>query len=179
MEVRSDWFGTIIVDDTATATASFAKVEQLLASLQPVSLDRSRSTASFTETGVQITLHHVSGLDMLTVDLHYSAATGGMFYPLGFEEYYRLRDHPPVEDDALDDLRTVLRSAFDVEETSWKGRKIRTLVTQVEPGERSSGLSVSGWLLPPRWILPQRQLTVQHHRYSYGIQPPTEPAQGL
>lgn len=174
MTIQSDWFATVTTDGSEAATAAFDKVEQLLTRLQPVSLEPSRSTASFTETSAQVDLHHVSGLDMLTISVNYRADGGGMFNPLGFEEYYRLRDDPPIEQDVLNDLSTVLASAWNVEDTYWKERKIRTVVTQIEPGELSSGGSISGWLLPPRWFLPRSQLTTRSQRFSY-----VDPAAGL
>lgn len=173
---KSDWFSTVTVDDTAAAAAAFMKVEQLLTGLQPTSIDRSRSTANFTNGDVQINLHHTSGIAMLAIDLHYDSDGGGMFNVMGFEEYYQLRGEPPVEQDALDDLIAVLVNDYTVDDTYWRGRKIRTVVTQIEPGERSTGSSYSGWLLPARWFIPHRKLTTHSHRYSYGGQRPAEPA---
>ena len=179
MKVASNWFATVTTDSSEAATAAFEKVEQLLTGLQPVSLDPARSTADFTLTNAQVDLHHISGLDMLAISVNYSADGGGMFNPMGFEEYYRLRDDPPIEQEVLDDLSIVLTSAFNVEDTYWKGRKIRTVVTQIEPGERSSGSSVSGWLLPPRWFLPRSQLTTQTQRFSYASPAAGRPSRGL
>ena len=176
--LQSDWFATVTTDGSRTAAEAFAKVEQLLARLQAASLDSTRSTASFTKESAQVDLHHDSGLDMLTVSASYSADHGGMSHPLGFEEYYRLRDEPPIEQDVLEDLGTVIASGFDVEETYRKGRRIRRVVTQVEPGERSSGSSVSGWLLPPRWFLPQSQLITRRNRYSYTGSAADQPRRG-
>lgn len=92
-------------------------MERLLSGLQPAALDRLRSTASFDDASVQIELHHVSGRNQSSIDHHYSEDLGGMFNPLGFKEYYRLRGRPPVEQDALDDLGVVLTSTYTVEET--------------------------------------------------------------
>lgn len=170
---KSDWFGTVTVNDTAAARTAFLKVEQLLTSLEPACIDRPLSAAHFTDVDVQINLHHSSGIAKLSIDLHYAAGGGGMFYPMGYEEYYQLRDEPPVEQDALDDLSAVLVSAFIIEESYWRGRVIRTVVTQIEPGDRATGSSTSGWLLPPKAFIPARILVTQSHRYSYGGQRPT------
>lgn len=179
MTPTSHWFASVTTDASNAAAAAFEKVEELLTRVEPASLNSAASTASFAEGNAQVDLHHDSGLDMLTISVNYGSGTGGMFHPLGFEEYYRLRGDPPIEQDVLDDLETVLTSAFDVEETYWKGRKIRTVVTQVEPGERSSGSSVSGWLLPPRWLLPRGQISSRRQRYSYCVPAPGGGSRGL
>lgn len=172
MTVHSDWLGSVTVaDSSAFARAAFEKLDRLLFALQPAALDRLRSTARFDDTSAQIVLHHVSGKDWLGVDLHYSEDLGGMFNPLGYEEYYQLRGDPPVEQDALDDLAVVLTSAYTIEETWWRGRRIRTVVKQTSGGEEV-GVSVSGWpLLPPRWLLPANQLSVRRDSLSYGGRP--------
>jgi hypothetical protein len=89
-----------------------------------------------------------------------------MFHLLGFEEYYQLRDGPPVEQDALEDLATMLTSTYEIEETRRRGHLIRTTVRTEEGGH--GGTSVSGWLLPPRWVLPSRQLASRTRTVSYG-----------
>lgn len=168
MKVPSDWFGTVSLADTAFASAAFEKVDQVLDALQPTELDQLRSFAGFADAHVQINLHHISGRDWSDVDLHYTEDSGGMFNPLGHEEYYRLAGEPAVEQDALDDLTVVLTSIYTSEETWWRGRRIRTVVRQTNGGE-DLGTSVAGWpLLPPRWLLPRDQLTTRRHTLSYG-----------
>lgn len=171
MTAHSDWLGSVTVTDSASARAALEKLDRLLSTLQPAALDRLRSTARFDDSSVQINLHHISRKDWLGVDLHYSEALGGMFNPLGHEEYYQLRGDPPVEQDALDDLAVVLTSTYAIEETWWKGQHIRTVVKQTSGGEEI-GVSVSGWpLLPPKWLLPRDQLSVRRDSLSYGGRP--------
>ncbi|GAB2591535.1 hypothetical protein [Microlunatus antarcticus] len=168
MTAHSDWLGSVTVADSAFARAAFEKLDRLLTALQPAALDRLRSIARFDDTSAQIDLHHVSGKDWLDVDLHYSEDLGGMFNPLGHEEYYQLRGDLSVEQDALDDLAVLLTSTYAIEETWWRGRHIRTVVKQTSGGEEI-GVSVSGWpLLPPKWLLLPNQLTVRRDSLSYG-----------
>lgn len=94
-----------------------------------------------------------------------------MMHVGGYDEYYRLRGEPPVEQDALDDLTTVLTSTYVITDTWWKGRVIRTVVTVRNAKGKDAGITTSGWLLPPRWVLPRRQLTTQSRTVSYGCTP--------
>jgi hypothetical protein len=166
--VQSDWFATVNVDAAVSPRASFARVEQLLNKLQPSAMDCARSTATFAETGVDVRIKHVDAPG-LEIDLHYTADGGGMFHPLGFEEYYRLHNEPPVEQDALEDLATMLTSTYTIEETRWRGRLVRTTVTADDPDSEHGGTMVSGWLLPPRWFLPRNQLLIRSRTVSYGV----------
>lgn len=173
MVERSRWFAELTVAETAFARTAHEKVERLLASVRPTELDRSRSTASLGASEVRIDLHHAGGARRFGIQLHYSQDLGGMVNPMGFEEYYQLRGSPSVEQDALDDLAVVLASTYAVEETWWRERCVRTVITQTYGGDELGG-SVSGWpLLPPRWLLPRSQLTVRRDSVSYGGQPPT------
>ena len=52
--VRSIWFRMVSMDAAQSSRASFAKVERLLSMLEPSAMDRVRSTADFTEAGVQL-----------------------------------------------------------------------------------------------------------------------------
>lgn len=167
---HSKWFATVDMDAAESSRASFVKVERLLSMLQPSAIDRDRSTAAFTEAGVQLLIEH--DIDpTLKIDLHYTCSSGGMFSPLGFEEYYQLRGEPPVEQDALEDLAGVLTRTYSIEETPWRGRVIRTTVRAYEPGGEHVGTSVSGWLVPPRWVLPHQQLVVHTRTVSYRARP--------
>jgi hypothetical protein len=164
--VQSQWFGTVSMDANESSTASFSKVERLLSMLQPSAMDGDRSTADFTTAGVQLLIEHVSD-PAGKIDLHYTSSDGGMFHPLGFEEYYQLRGEPSVEQDALDDLAVVLASSYAIEGTRWRGRVIRRTVRADRPGGEHGGTSVSGWLIPPRWLLPRRQLVSRSRTVSY------------
>lgn len=171
VETHSEWLGSVSVAGSAFARAAFEKLDRLLDALQPRQLDRLRSTARFDDTSVQIDLHHVSGNDRLSVDLGYSEDLGGMFGPLGHEEYYQLRGDPPVEQDVLDDLALVLTSSYAVEETWWRGRRLRTVVRQVSGGEEV-GVSVSGWpLLAPRWLIKRESTSTRRESFTYGGHP--------
>jgi hypothetical protein len=169
VEVHSDWFATVSVAETPFARAAFERVERLLGVLQPVELDRVRSTAGFGDAHVQLDLRHVSALRRADLVLHCTEDLGGLVNPLGYEEYDRpRRGGPPVEQDALDDLAVALTSTYSILETWWRGRRVRTVVTQTHEGE-DLGTSVSGWLLlPPRWLLNRDQLTTRRRTVSYG-----------
>lgn len=169
-KVHSEWFQHATVDDTDSSRAAFVKVEQLLTGLQPLAMDRVQSTAVSSAAGIEIVIRHVSDPE-LTIDLNYAADGGGMMHVGGYDEYYRLRGEPPVEQDALDDLTTILTSTYVITDTWWKGRVIRTVVTVHNAKGEDGGITVSGWLLPPRWILPRRQLTTQSRTVSYGCTP--------
>lgn len=169
-KVHSDWFGQVSVDATDSSRAAFDKVEKLLTGLQPAAAQRARSTAAFTAAGVQIVISHMTDPKM-TIELNFDADGGGMFHPGGFEEYYRLRGEPPVEQDALDNLTATLTNTYVIEDTRWKGRVIRTKVTTQDSGGEHTGTSVSGWLLPPRWVLPRNHVTTQSRTVSFGCRP--------
>jgi hypothetical protein len=68
-DVHSDWFATVNVDAADSSRASFAKVEQLLNELRPSAMDRTHSTATFAEAGVELVINHVSD-PSLKIDLH-------------------------------------------------------------------------------------------------------------
>lgn len=169
--VQSKWFATVNMDAAESSRASFAKVERLLSMLQPSAIDRDRSTAGFTEGGgVQLLIEHVRE-SRLKIDLNYTCSGGGMFSPLGFEEYYQLRGEPPIEQGALEDLAGVLTRTYSIEETPWRGRVIRTTVRAYESDGEHVGTSISGWLVPLRWIFPHQQLVVHTRAASYGVRP--------
>lgn len=176
-EVHSDWFGKVNMDVTDPSRAAFSHVDQLLSSLQPAAIQRDRSTATVTAAGIQIVITHATDPRM-TIDLHYNADSGGMIHPGGSEEYYRLRDEPPVERDALDDLTTVLTSTYLIEETWWRGRHIRTVVAVKNAEGEDKATSTSGWLLPPRWIIPRNRLTTQSRTASFGCRRTGESTEG-
>ena len=101
-------------------------------------------------------------------DIIYRGGSGAgmLWWAGGAEEYYGdYGEDGPLERVLVSDLTERLGATWQVEETFWRGKRVRRVVRE------AGSIYVSGWLLPPRWFIPRRRLQVTTRTTSFGSLP--------
>lgn len=160
--VGQTWF-VLESSSTAETPAVMDKIVALLDELQPADLDRARSRIAVMGDG------HLDGLlahrweRLADVDFDLSSSGGTMTSVDGFEEYYGdYGKDGPLEQIFLSDLAEQLNAEWRIEQTYLGNRLVKTVAT----GPRAE--SHSGWLVPPRWLIPARFLQTVSRSGSFG-----------
>ena len=150
--VHDAWF-TFEPSPTVQTPALTKKLLALLDELQPADLDRARSRIAVTgEDQLKGLLAHKFER-RADIDFDISSRGGTMMSVDGFEDYYGdYGDDGPLEKVFLSDLADRLRAEWTIEQTYLGNRLVRTVAT----GPRAE--SYSGWIVPPRWLIPARFL---------------------
>lgn len=163
---QSRWFGELHLDPSSSSALTLDDIERVLDSHGPIAVDRATSSADVAPGPSAEFQIRCSTEPNLNVNLIQDGDLYVVEHPSGVDEHYG----EPQIDQMLQRLAKVLSATYEIEDTFWRGRLVRTIHRQQGVDEPSEELEfVLGWLPPPWWPLRRTRLETRRRTASFRV----------